>query len=149
MISKKKKWWKWNNSELIYYLIIKKMKTYKLLKKIPWLDIGTIFTYKEKAWLWYIEDKQETFNVNYEEISIEWFEEIIEEKFIPQWSWKPKFKVKDRVNMGTYYWTVIGVDIKPKTSELDEYIYYLSWLNEYEWEENLRTPTDEEVDIYY
>ena len=112
------------------------MKQYELLKDLPCLKKGAIFTYKEAAGLWYIEDKDKFMNVNIEDVTDEWFKEVKEEK-------KPKFKVwaKVVVNWDTEitYWII---------TSLDNW-WYKIW---YSWtlsEEHTRLATPEEIELYF
>lgn len=61
---------------------------------------------------------------------------------------KPQFKVWDYINAKGHYWKIIWIQLMTKTS-IEEYAYNISWLEVYELEENIKAPTDEELDIFF
>ena len=73
-------------SLLIYYIIETKMKTFKLLKELPWLEVWTIIEYKD----WYLECPEYIFtnvkdmikDIIENRLSDWWLEEIKEPKYI-------------------------------------------------------------------
>jgi len=56
------------------------MKKFKLLKDLPWLEVGTIIEYNERLWL--IEEDSKGIVYNYcilEKIIVDWNKEWLEE----------------------------------------------------------------------
>ena len=132
------------------------MKRYKLLKKIENKNSINIWdefearTVNEKG-IAFI-DLDDTSSISETFLIQEWYIEAIKEKFIPQWSWKPKFRIWNRIKYFNTFTIITGIKHDKYNWDNDLIHYSIASSNIRECfikEERLEKPTDEEVDIYY